>query len=82
MGCEYCKDELVMMQKEVGNNGILHWGIGKPLTKELIECCETSLIVNIDRGYLRLSNPEDNGCLDHGERIKINYCPICGDKVG
>jgi hypothetical protein len=34
--------------------------------------------VSIDRGYLRMVG-EDNSCIDHGERIKINFCPVCGE---
>lgn len=34
--------------------------------------------VYIDRGYLRLADKEDGDCLDHGEKFKIIFCPICG----
>lgn len=38
--------------------------------------------VQIDRGHLILWLGEDRGCLDHADdRIKINYCPICGQKL-
>jgi len=40
---------------------------------------EESYSVHIDRGYLRLSQDGDNQCLDHGEKIKINFCPVCGE---
>lgn len=37
--------------------------------------------VIIDRGYLRLGYTDDMQCMDHGEKIKIHYCPMCGGKL-
>jgi len=34
-----------------------------------------------NRGYIRLGDPSDMNCLDHGEKFKVNFCPICGEKV-
>ena len=42
----------------------------------------TKYAVFIDRGYLRLVDTEDSQCLDHGELLEINHCPMCGNKLG
>jgi hypothetical protein len=39
---------------------------------------DEELQIIIDRGYLRLGWTDDMECMDHGEKIKIKYCPICG----
>lgn len=82
-GCEFCNESKIMITKEVENSGLLYWCKGKEITRELLNDCiqKGELIIHIDRGYLRLSNPDDNNCLDHGEKIKINYCPICGFEI-
>ena len=38
-------------------------------------------IVFVDRGYLRLADKDDCGCLDHGEKKRISFCPMCGGKL-
>lgn len=81
MSCSNCKDGEFLIEKDVDNNNILQWSIGSELTVEMLNNTEQKLIIHIDRGYLRISDPEDNQCLDHGEKIKINYCPICGDNI-
>ena len=42
---------------------------------------EEELQLIIDRGYLRLGRRDDMDCLDHGEKVKIKYCPMCGIKL-
>ncbi len=78
--CDYCTEGKHILEKEVANNSILYWGIGHPITKEHLQSTEYDIVVKIDRGYLRLVDPDDDQCLDHGERIKINFCPFCGEK--
>jgi Zn-finger nucleic acid-binding protein len=64
--CEYCEKEKTMMQRDYVNLSMIHYTAG----------------VFIDnRGYLRLVDLDDCSCLDHGEYIKINYCPMCGKKL-
>lgn len=38
-------------------------------------------IVFDPRGYIRLVDLNDYQCLEHGKKIKISYCPICGNKL-
>lgn len=42
---------------------------------------EVKLQVLFDRGCIRLVDEDDKSCLDHGEKFKVNFCPICGEKV-
>lgn len=42
---------------------------------------EIKMQVLFDRGYIRLVDEDDKCCLEHGEKFKVNFCPICGVKV-
>ena len=64
--CDYCEDEEQLIVKEVATE----------VFNTLTGYEEMQII--IDRGYLRLGFTEDMQCLDHGEKIKIKFCPMCG----
>ena len=70
MSCEYCEEREVLLTKEIPFAGFSNEVIG-----------HFPLGVFIDRGYLRLVDLEDYQCMDHGEKIKINYCPNCGENL-
>jgi len=60
------------------------WGWGGPDYKISItqaEEHEETDSLFIDRGYMRLVDLYDSQCLDHGAKIKINFCPMCGGKL-
>jgi hypothetical protein len=45
------------------------------------EKIDVELTVELDsRGYIRLIEDGDRNCIDHNEKFKINYCPICGEE--
>ena len=71
--CEYCKDEKVLLNRMFPSNCI-YLDARPPID-------EDNYIVIIDRKHLRLCMDDDHNCLDHGERIEINYCPFCGEKL-
>jgi hypothetical protein len=81
MGCKYCEKEQVIIEKETSNVNILYWAIGTELNRKSLEATEYTLAIFIDRGYLRLVAKDDCNCLDHGEKVKLNYCPFCGEKT-
>jgi len=66
--CEYCKKRKQLLSREVPH---VIWGQ---------YAFDTEMQVIVDRGYLRLGFTDDMQCMDHGEKIKINYCPMCGEK--
>ena len=70
MSCKYCENEMPMMFKNIAWTGF---------GGEIQGYDEWQVF--IDRGCLRLAAPEDCQCMDHGEKIKINYCPMCGVKI-
>ncbi len=73
--CEYCECDKILMQEEIDVlRGIGKIGEGGYVDKDVL------YVMYDSRGYLRLVN-EDYGCLDHGERIKMNYCFNCGRKL-
>lgn len=79
--CKICEEEKTLLSKEVINECSYGWGLSdtKVAYKDLLRY---NLAVFVDRGYLRLCDIEESGCLDHGEKIKINFCPNCGKKLG
>ena len=68
--CDFCSKDNMLMRKSVP---CVIWG-------EVHEEDNEVLVIYDDRGYLRLVY-DDFGCLDHGEKFKINYCPMCGEKL-
>ena len=77
--CEYCENSKILIQKdELIEPQSFGWGDVKIYRSE---CSEYSLAVFIDRGYLRLIDPEDCNCMDHPEKIKIKFCPMCGKPI-
>lgn len=76
--CEYCeKDKILLEQDEIISNMSFGWGNDEVVINRK-QCSEYTLSVFIDMGYLRLVDKDDSGCLDHGQRIKLRYCPMCG----
>ena len=68
--CDACAGNKRLMSKEVPH---VIWGH---------VCDEGNILeVFVDRGYLRLCSQGDSNCLDHGERVKIQYCPCCGKEL-
>lgn len=54
--------------------------IENPFCKgNIIDSC--TYHIEYDRGYIRFVDAGDKGCLDHGENFKVNFCPMCGEKV-
>ena len=80
--CEYCdcSKRKILLEKEILDSTSFGWG-GKETKLCLDEVFKSKLSVFVDRGYLRLVDPGDCDCLDHGETCKINFCPICGKKL-
>ena len=79
--CNYCDDNNILIKKD-DLISPTSFGWGDDDTKiNLSQTANLSLIVFVDRGYLRLADAEDCGCLDHDEKILINYCPMCGKKL-
>ena len=77
--CKFCENDEILIQKdELICNFSFGWGNVKI---DRSQCSEYSLSMFIDRGYLRLVDPTDSGCLDHGEKVKIFFCPMCGKKL-
>lgn len=77
--CEYCEKDKVMLSQDY--IALSCWGWGGPdfkISAVEAESDQDTYSLFIDRGYLRLVDRYDSQCLDHGAKIKINFCPICG----
>lgn len=70
MGCDYCKEDKPLIQF-----------IQHEFNAFANQCFEENMQIIIDREHLRYCSVDDCNCLDHGEKIKINYCPMCGYKL-
>jgi len=83
--CEYCENGKVMLKREgIVNMSAWHWGWADSeykITMAEAKKHTTTESLFIDRECLRLVGSDDSGCLEHGKRITIKYCPMCGDEI-
>lgn len=75
--CEHCNGENRFL---LTDEFIKNIGFAENVTQKDLHIFQEDYFVFVDRGYLRLAG-EDSDCLDHGEKIKINFCPMCGEKI-
>ncbi|MCP4989064.1 MAG: hypothetical protein GY928_24300 [Colwellia sp.] len=80
MSCRCCEDEDILIEREFD---LVPWffSVGHTLTDSDLNRIADTFGVVVDRGHLRLVDIDDYNCLDHGEKIKINFCPMCGKKL-
>lgn len=78
--CKYCnKEETIFEISTISPNTAYFVG---GIKEGEIDSLSYDLCLFIDsRGYLRLVDADDCNCLDSGEKIKINFCPICGGDI-
>lgn len=79
MSCEYCEKEKDIFEIDITDR--TSWGWGGDIKISILEAHEYKHVIFIDRGYIRSVMKDDCQCMDHGEKVKINYCPFCGDKL-
>lgn len=75
-GCEVCEDGKILFERKRPNNWVMDSEPGSlPFELGVIGYTE---IIFLDRGYLRIADKDDCGCMDHGDKIKANFCLECG----
>lgn len=83
MSCKYCDDSnhFLLGGSEIGIRDlcILAGDNDIEMTGNEILKFEETFSVFIDRQHLRMTIDGDSNCMDHGEKIKINFCPVCGE---
>lgn len=81
--CDYCEEERTIFEKEIISENAWAWCFGESaeINLEQAKVHEDTYSLFIDRGYLRFVDKDDSMCLDHGWKIKINYCPCCGREL-
>lgn len=77
MSCKYCDDSKKVLLTDEFVKDI---GFASEVKRENLHIFKDDYFVSIDRGYLRLCS-DDDSCLDHGEKIAISFCPMCGKKL-
>lgn len=72
-----------MMSQEIISRSNWGWGYDNLIKLTLTEAEEdpVKLAVFIDRGHIRLVDIDDCNCMDAGEKIKIKFCPMCGETL-
>jgi len=80
--CECCRGELTELIKS-DKVDELQFGWDSVASININNRQDNSVMMEVrgNCGYIRLGDREDMQCLDHGEYIKVNYCPICGSKI-
>ena len=82
--CEYCYRVSSKSLLTANLISRASWGFGYDGTKITLEEAEDGMDrfdLFIDRGFLRFVDVTDADCLDHGAKIAISYCPVCGRKL-
>ena len=81
--CEYCKVDklnLLIESDKIWNTIYFFIGEGKPLQEDDVDTVDNSVVLEIrnGQGSLRLGERDDMQCIDHSDKVEINYCPMCG----
>ena len=81
--CPFCDKSEELLSIDVMDRSKWGWGYDGSikLTLEEAERDQITKHIFIDRGYLRMAERSECGCMDHGQKVKINYCPECGKKL-
>lgn len=77
MSCRYCDGSNTFL---LTDEFVKNIGFSSEIKPENLHIFQEEYFVSVDRGYLRLCT-EDDGCLDHGEKIAISFCPMCGKRL-
>ena len=77
--CEYCEKEKDIFEIDIIDR--TSWGLGGDTKISIDQADEYKHIIFIDRGYFRSVQKDDCQCMDHGEKLKISFCPFCGTKL-
>ena len=77
--CKYCENEYFLLRKDIISKG--SWGWGGDISIKESDITEDEYVLFIDRGYLRFVDLDDCQCLEAGKKVKINFCPICGNEI-
>ena len=80
--CDYCNNDSIekLLKKPILEDYYI--GLDKKMLATELNYEPLYLLLDIrcNTGYLRITS-DDYGCLDHGEKIKIKYCPMCGREL-
>ena len=79
--CEYCNDSENFLLQDVFYEPDSYFDKNGNREYSSSEFHSVNIIVIIDRGYLRIVDEDETNDLHFGEKIKINYCPMCGEKI-
>ena len=72
--CDICESKEVLINVELVDEAPIIW-CGSISVKDLTY---SDFGVFVDRGHIRFCDMSDCGCMDHGQKVKINFCPNCG----
>lgn len=78
--CEFCEKEKTIFELETISRCSWGWGGDMKIPESEVITARTGVFID-DRGYLRMVDLDDCNCLDSGQKIRIQFCPFCGNKV-
>ena len=82
--CNYCKQSAfnTLIEKYITEYATNIWG-NFHKRDEPIENDESLVFeMRCGSGYLRLGDRSEMQCIDHRYKFQINFCPMCGRKLG
>ena len=83
--CKYCTDGYTTLIDSTKISNMIWFFSSREakITNDDIDEVDNSVVFEIRNGsgYIRLGDRGDMGCLDHGGKIKIDYCMFCGRKL-
>lgn len=80
--CKYCEDNKTIFEwEEISEFGWLFGKDDHKINLKEAQQWKDKRGIFIDRGYLRKVYLDDCECMDHGDKIKMNYCFNCGREL-
>ena len=82
--CKHCEQGAfnTLIEKHITEYATNIWGNFHKWDEPIENDMSLVFEMRCGSGYLRLGDRSEMQCIDHGEKIKINFCPMCGRKLG
>jgi len=80
--CRYCGGKLVeLIEADKLDESLFEWS--GEATIRIYDRENNSVMFEVRNGvgYIRLGDREDMNCIESGDKIKVNFCPMCGVKL-
>lgn len=81
--CKYCEDGAfnTLIENEVEFLVANIWGKIHIWDEPDIQDMSVVMEIRNGAGYIRLGDRGEMNCIDHENKIQINFCPMCGKEL-